>query len=90
MLIGLGTWPSVAVAQGNLTIKIAETPVASQPNPFGFGDANTPDLYTDPTSYSIIDKLENYRRADGMFHFHVCYPSKDSEYKASVSHACRH
>ncbi len=29
---------SVAVAQGNLTIKIAETPVASQPNPFGFGD----------------------------------------------------
>ncbi|MEM7728164.1 MAG: flagellar basal body P-ring protein FlgI [Pseudomonadota bacterium] len=28
---------SVAVAQGNLTIKIAETPVASQPNPFGFG-----------------------------------------------------
>lgn len=29
---------SVAIAQGNLTIKIAETPVASQPNPFGFGD----------------------------------------------------
>lgn len=29
---------SVAVAQGNLTIKIAEAPVASQPNPFGFGD----------------------------------------------------
>jgi len=29
---------SVAVAQGNLTIKIAETPRASQPNPFGFGD----------------------------------------------------
>lgn len=29
---------SVAVAQGNLTIKIAETPIASQPNPFGFGD----------------------------------------------------
>ncbi|WP_366523846.1 flagellar basal body P-ring protein FlgI [uncultured Algimonas sp.] len=29
---------SVAVAQGNLTIKIAETPVASQPNPFGFGE----------------------------------------------------
>lgn len=28
---------SVAVAQGNLTIKIAETPVVSQPNPFGFG-----------------------------------------------------
>ena len=62
----------------------------AEPNPFGCGDANTPDLYTDPTSYSIIDKLENYRRADGMFHFHVCYPSKDSEYKASVSHACRH
>ena len=29
---------SVAVAQGNLTIKIAETPVAVQPNPFGFGE----------------------------------------------------
>lgn len=29
---------SVAIAQGNLSIKIAETPVASQPNPFGFGD----------------------------------------------------
>lgn len=29
---------SVAVAQGNLTIKIAEAPVASQPNPFGFGE----------------------------------------------------
>ncbi|WP_189496186.1 flagellar basal body P-ring protein FlgI [Algimonas arctica] len=29
---------SVAIAQGNLTIKIAETPVASQPNPFGFGE----------------------------------------------------
>jgi len=28
---------SVAVAQGNLTIKIGEAPVASQPNPFGFG-----------------------------------------------------
>ncbi|MGJ8562359.1 MAG: flagellar basal body P-ring protein FlgI [Alphaproteobacteria bacterium] len=30
---------SVAIAQGNLSIKIAETPVASQPNPFGFGDS---------------------------------------------------
>jgi flagellar P-ring protein precursor FlgI len=29
---------SVAIAQGNLTIKIAETPRASQPNPFGFGE----------------------------------------------------
>lgn len=29
---------SVAVAQGNLTIKIAEAPIASQPNPFGFGE----------------------------------------------------
>lgn len=29
---------SVAVAQGNLTIKIAETPIAVQPNPFGFGE----------------------------------------------------
>lgn len=29
---------SVAVAQGNLSIKIAESPVASQPNPFGQGD----------------------------------------------------
>lgn len=30
---------SVAVAQGNLTIKIGEAPVASQPNPFGFGES---------------------------------------------------
>lgn len=30
---------SVAIAQGNLTIKIAETPRASQPNPFGFGES---------------------------------------------------
>lgn len=29
---------SVAIAQGNLSITISETPVASQPNPFGFGD----------------------------------------------------
>lgn len=29
---------SVAIAQGNLSIKIAETPVVSQPNPFGFGN----------------------------------------------------
>jgi len=30
---------SVAIAQGNLSIKIAEAPVVSQPNPFGFGDS---------------------------------------------------
>ena len=29
---------SVAIAQGNLSIKIAETPIASQPNAFGAGD----------------------------------------------------
>lgn len=29
---------SVAIAQGNLSIKIAERPVASQPNPFGTGE----------------------------------------------------
>jgi len=29
---------SVAIAQGNLSIKISENPVPSQPNPFGFGD----------------------------------------------------
>lgn len=29
---------SVAIAQGNLSITIAEAPVASQPNPFGLGD----------------------------------------------------
>lgn len=29
---------SVAIAQGNLSISIAETPVISQPNPFGYGD----------------------------------------------------
>lgn len=30
---------SVAIAQGNLSITIAEAPVASQPNPFGYGDS---------------------------------------------------
>ncbi len=30
---------SVAIAQGNLSIKIAESPVASQPNPFAPGDS---------------------------------------------------
>ena len=30
---------SVAIAQGNLSIKISETPVVSQPNPFGYGDS---------------------------------------------------
>ena len=29
---------SVAIAQGNLSIKIAEAPIASQPNPFGYGE----------------------------------------------------
>jgi len=29
---------SVAIAQGNLSIKITEDPVVSQPNPFGFGE----------------------------------------------------
>ena len=30
---------SVAIAQGNLSIKIAEAPAVSQPNPFGYGDS---------------------------------------------------
>lgn len=30
---------SVAIAQGNLSIKIVEAPAATQPNPFGFGDS---------------------------------------------------
>jgi flagellar P-ring protein precursor FlgI len=30
---------SVAIAQGNLSIKITEAPVVSQPNPFGYGDS---------------------------------------------------
>lgn len=30
---------SVAIAQGNLSIKIAEAPTVSQPNPFGYGDS---------------------------------------------------
>ncbi len=30
---------SVAIAQGNLSIKITEDPVVSQPNPFGFGES---------------------------------------------------
>lgn len=30
---------SVAIAQGNLSIKITESPEVSQPNPFGFGDS---------------------------------------------------
>lgn len=42
---------SVAIAQGNLTIKIAEAPVASQPNPFGFGDTVT----LPRTSVSVVD-----------------------------------
>lgn len=29
---------SVAIAQGNLSIKISENPTVSQPNPFGFGE----------------------------------------------------
>lgn len=42
---------SVAIAQGNLTIKIAETPVASQPNPFGFGDT----VYLPRTQVEVTD-----------------------------------
>jgi len=30
---------SVAIAQGNLSIKITEDPIVYQPNPFGFGDS---------------------------------------------------
>lgn len=30
---------SVAIAQGNLSIKISEAPTVSQPNPFGYGDS---------------------------------------------------
>jgi flagellar P-ring protein precursor FlgI len=30
---------SVAIAQGNLSIKISEQPTVSQPNPFGYGDS---------------------------------------------------
>jgi flagellar P-ring protein FlgI len=38
---------TVAIAQGNLTVKVTETPQVSQPNPFaptGFGDAGLPAL----------------------------------------------
>lgn len=32
----------------------------------------------DPTAlaYSILDDIENYRRADGTFYFKLCYPGK--------------
>src|SRR5476649_481495 len=36
---------TVAIAQGNLTVKVTETPQVSQPNPFsptGFGDSGQP------------------------------------------------
>lgn len=45
----------VAVSQGNLTIRITETPIASQPNPFADGDT----LALPRTGIQIEDGAEN-------------------------------
>ena len=42
---------SVAIAQGNLSIKIAEAPIASQPNPFGYGET----IVLPSTSIEVTD-----------------------------------
>jgi flagellar P-ring protein precursor FlgI len=42
---------SVAIAQGNLSISIAEAPVASQPNPFGYGDS----IILPRTNINVVD-----------------------------------
>ncbi len=42
---------SVAIAQGNLSITIAEAPVASQPNPFGYGDS----IVLPRTNIDVVD-----------------------------------
>lgn len=46
---------TVAIAQGNLTIRITETPVASQPQPFGEGDT----VVLDRTNIEVDTGAEN-------------------------------